>query len=77
MFVEINMYNANINRWTSVRLLFEMPLTGGVRANAYYGVVKMFRYFLIDNWRDTKCAMADMQTIWTTIFCPLSAVSWL
>ena len=44
LFLETNLYNANINKWSVVRVLFEMPVSGGVRATTYFGNVKFNRH---------------------------------
>ena len=42
-FVDFATYNTNTNRFTIVRLLFEMPLGGGVASLTEYNTLKLYR----------------------------------
>ena len=42
-FVDFSAYNTNTNRFTIVRLLFEMPLGGGVASMSEYNTLKLYR----------------------------------
>jgi len=44
LFVEMNLYNPNINRFSVVNIMFEFPLHGGVLPSVQYQNVKLFKY---------------------------------
>jgi hypothetical protein len=44
LFVDLTVYNGNINLFMVVRLLFEFPPSGGVLASANWASVKLLRY---------------------------------
>ena len=43
VFVDFAVYNANINLFCVVKLIFEFPATGGVIASSEYMTVKLIR----------------------------------
>ena len=44
VFVEFSVYNANINMFAVVKLVFELPASGGVIPNGFFTVMKLIRY---------------------------------
>ena len=47
VFVDFAVYNANINLFCVVKLIFEFPATGGIIPSSEYMTVKLIRYFQI------------------------------
>ena len=44
LFVEMNLYNPTINRFSVITMLFELPLHGGVMTSTQIQNVKLFKY---------------------------------
>jgi len=44
VFVDVTAFNGNINKFFNMRIVFEFPLAGGVKASLDYAAVKLFRY---------------------------------
>jgi len=44
VFVEMNLYNPTIDRYSIINMMFEMPLHGGVVASTTYTNVRLFKY---------------------------------
>ncbi|XP_022904660.1 polycystin-2-like [Onthophagus taurus] len=47
IFVDTTVYNPNMNLFTNILIVFELPPTGGVLPNIYFRTMKLIRYFTI------------------------------